>query len=365
MSGDRDFMLRALALAEKGLYTTDPNPRVGCVIVDGDEIVGEGFHRRAGGPHAEIEALTAAGQRARGATVYVTLEPCCHVGRTAPCTDALIEAGVARVVAASQDPHPVVDGSGFERLRAAEIAVDVGLCSDEAEGINPGFFARHRRGRPWVRVKTAMSLDARTALADGASKWITGPEARRDGHLWRARSSAILTGIGTLLADDPRLTVRRDDVDDFEPPDKVLLDPQLRCPPDAKLLDRPGTLRIFTAAPRESAEWKTLEERGAVLTRFEAGDNGRLDLESVLTELAGHEVNELLVEAGATLTGALIAAGFVDEWIVYVAPKVLGPSARGIADVPTVAEIARAYRFEFADCTPFGEDLRFTARARR
>jgi diaminohydroxyphosphoribosylaminopyrimidine deaminase/5-amino-6-(5-phosphoribosylamino)uracil reductase len=362
---DHAHMARALRLAERGLYTTQPNPRVGCVIAHGDMIVGEGWHQRAGEPHAEVFALRAAGERARGAAVYVTLEPCSHFGRTPPCADALIAAGVGRVVAAAEDPNPNVNGGGFARLRAAGIAVESGLLREPARELNRGFFSRMERGRPWVRVKLAMSLDGRTALANGESKWITGEAARNDVQLWRARSSAILTGSGTVLADNPRLTVRIDFLPDavggqgFKP-SRIVLDRRLRTPADSVVLDA-GTPTLVLHAPTA----RPTDDRFArvELVAVAADAAGRLDLASVLQTLAGRGVNELQVEAGPTLCGALFAAGLVDELLLYVAPIVLGDTAWPLLQLPALQSIATAQRLRLVDQRQLGADLRLLYRS--
>ncbi|MDP1952619.1 MAG: bifunctional diaminohydroxyphosphoribosylaminopyrimidine deaminase/5-amino-6-(5-phosphoribosylamino)uracil reductase RibD, partial [Betaproteobacteria bacterium] len=306
-SVDRLHMAEALRLAEKGLWTTSPNPRVGCVIVRDGRVVGSGWHARAGEPHAEAHALKEAGDRAAGATVYVTLEPCSHHGRTPPCADALIAAKPARVVAAMQDPNPQVAGSGFDKLRAAGISVESGLMEAEASELNIGFVARMTRGLPWVRMKIAASLDARTALANGQSQWITGPEARRDGHAWRARACAVLTGIGTVRDDDPQLNVR--DVQTPRQPLKVVVDSRLQLAPTAKLL---ATGRVLVAAAvADQARIAALQGQGAeVLVLPDAG--GKVDLAQLMRELARRELNEVHVEAGYKLNGSLLAAGLVD-----------------------------------------------------
>lgn len=370
---DEQHMRRALALAERGLWTTQPNPRVGCVIAHDAVRVGEGWHARAGGPHAEVVALDAAGANARGATAYVTLEPCAHHGRTPPCADALIAAGVARVVVATGDPNTRVDGRGIERLRAAGIDVQIGLLHDEARVLNAGFFSRFERGRPWLRVKVAASLDGRIALANGESKWITGVEARADVQRWRARSSAILTGIGTVLADDPHLTARpamADSGDDraageggFVAPLRVVLDARLRTPASAHVLDRAAPTLIVharDAAPNDDRFEKV--ERLAV-----DSDGGRLDIASVLTALAAREINEVQVEAGSILTGALIDGGFVDEFLLYVAPILLGDTARPMVVLPPPTAIDRGSAMTLVDRRAFGDDwrLRFVPAARK
>jgi diaminohydroxyphosphoribosylaminopyrimidine deaminase/5-amino-6-(5-phosphoribosylamino)uracil reductase len=349
---DERMMSRALALAERGLYTTQPNPRVGCVVAHGDTIVGEGWHARAGEPHAEPIALREAGARARSATVYVTLEPCAHHGRTPPCADALVAAGVARVVAAIGDPNPKVDGGGFARLRAAGIEVATGLMQREARALNAGFFSRMERGRPWVRLKIAASLDGRTALASGASKWITGPEARDDVQRWRARSSAILTGIGTVLADDPRLTVRLDA--EHVAPLRVILDSSLQTPAASRVLDDDAPTLIVHARGARPSDSRF--ERAALLGV--EGENGRLDLAAVLAELGRREVNELQVEAGPLLGGAFAAAGLADEVLLYLAPMLLGDTAQPMARLPGLSSLADAAPMTLVEQSACGPDLR-------
>lgn len=330
---DHGYMQQALMLAGLGLYTTTPNPRVGCVIVRDGVVVGEGWHVRAGEAHAEVHALRQAGELARGATAYVTLEPCSHHGRTPPCADALLAAGVARVVAAMQDPNPQVAGRGLARLAAAGVAVASGLLEAQARELNIGFIARMTRGRPWLRIKMASSLDGRTALSDGESKWITGPAARADVQRLRARSCAMLTGIGTVLADDPQLTVR--ELADWpgpveRQPLRVVLDSQLRTPPTARLLAEPGVLLV--TAVTDSARHRPLLDAGAEIAVQESA-SGRPDLTAVLASLAARHCNEVTVEAGATLAGALLRQGLADEMLLYQAPVLLGDPARGIAQL--------------------------------
>jgi diaminohydroxyphosphoribosylaminopyrimidine deaminase/5-amino-6-(5-phosphoribosylamino)uracil reductase len=349
---DERHMRRALALAGRGLFTTQPNPRVGCVLAHGEVVVGEGFHARAGEPHAEVHALREAGIRANGATAYVTLEPCAHHGRTPPCADALAAARVKRVVAAIRDPNPRVAGGGFAKLGDAGIAFATGLCETEARALNAGFLSRMERGRPWVRLKIAASLDGRTALASGESKWITSEAARADVQRWRARSSAILTGIGTVLADDPRLTVRLDEP--HVPPLRVVLDAKLRTPAKSHLIDSAVPALVIhskDAAPSDARFERV--ERVAV----DAND-GRLDLAAVLAELAAREVNELQVEAGPILSGSLLASGLADELLLYVAPVLLGDTARPLANLPPLASLRDAARLTLVEQTPCGPDLR-------
>jgi diaminohydroxyphosphoribosylaminopyrimidine deaminase / 5-amino-6-(5-phosphoribosylamino)uracil reductase len=360
-AADHGFMTRALELAAKGLYTTAPNPTVGCVLVKEDAIIGEGYTAPAGGPHAERVALAAAGANARGATAYVTLEPCCHQGRTGPCTRALIEAGVARVVYSVDDPNPRVGGGGVRALRDAGIRVEGGVLGWQAEELNRGFFTRMRHGRPWIRSKIAASLDGRTALADGTSRWITGAAARRDVHEWRARSGAILTGSGTLLGDDPELTARLDDgAPTARQPLRVIVDSNLKTPPTAKTLGVPGDVLIFTTTPVESSAARALEAAGARLERI-AG-KPFCDLRAVLARLAALEINDVWVEAGATLNGALLEANLIDELILYFAPRVLGDTARGMFSVPALASLDAGWTLAIRDVGRFGDDLRIVAR---
>jgi diaminohydroxyphosphoribosylaminopyrimidine deaminase / 5-amino-6-(5-phosphoribosylamino)uracil reductase len=373
---DRAAMARALALAERGLETTQPNPRVGCVLAQGERIVGEGWHERAGEPHAEVNALRAAGPAAAGATAYVTLEPCSHHGRTPPCVEALIGARVARVVFAAEDPNPRVSGRGAQALRRAGIVVDSGLMAAEAAELNPGFLKRMRSGRPWVRVKLAMSLDGRTALANGASQWITGPAAREDVQHWRARSSAILTGIGTVLADDPQLTVRLADLANGRArplPLRVVLDARLQTPPGARMLMSAGNVLIMTAASPGAGEIgfevrrAELVAKGAQIEEVpvSAGVSTgavRLSLPEVLDRLGRREVNELWVEAGPRLAGALLSQGLLDELMIYVAPKLLGPQARPLVQLDELEELRDAPHFIIAETRQIGEDLRLRVR---
>lgn len=357
---DHVHMARALRLAERGVYTTQPNPRVGCVIAQGEEVVGEGWHERAGEPHAEVFALRSAGARARGATAYITLEPCGLHGRTPPCADALIEAQVARVVIASNDAFQQ-NGGAIDRLRAAGIAVDSGLMRDAARELNCGFFSRVERGRPWLRAKLAMSLDGRTALANGESKWITSAVAREDVQRWRAQSSAILTGIGTVLADDPHLSVRLAALQNQGQPStttRVVLDRELRTPPAARVLDGSVSTLIFHGAEARPAHGGfERAELVAVPTR-----DGRLDLAHVLETLGARGVNELQVEAGPTLCGALLQGGWVDELLVYVAPIVFGDRARPLLALPELGDVRAARRLRIVDQRRIGDDTRILYR---
>lgn len=351
-AADSLHMSRALQLARRGLFTTSPNPRVGCVIVKDARVVGEGWHERAGTPHAEIHALKAAGEAARGATVYVTLEPCSHHGRTPPCAEALIEAGVGRVVAAMSDPNPLVAGGGIAMLVLAGIQAEVGLLEAEARALNPGFVSRMTRKRPWVRLKSASTLDGKTALANGASQWITGAAARADVQQLRARACAILTGSGTVLADNPRMNVR--DFDIGREPLRVVVDSALRTPPDAAIL--PALIACHQASPAARA---ALEQAGAEVVEL-PGPDGRVDLAALLALLAQRGVNELHVEAGAALNGALLAARVVDEWVAYLAPLAVGDAARGLFAHPPLTTLADAARFRLADVRQIGDDLRLT-----
>jgi diaminohydroxyphosphoribosylaminopyrimidine deaminase/5-amino-6-(5-phosphoribosylamino)uracil reductase len=354
---DREHMAEALRLAEKGLFTTTPNPRVGCVIVRDGEAVGAGWHEKTGGPHAEILALRAAGTRARGATAYVSLEPCSHHGRTPPCVDALIEAGIARVVAAMQDPNSKVAGNGFARLRAAGIQIESGLMQDEAQALNIGFVARMSRGRPWLRMKIAASLDGRTALANGQSQWITGPEARRDGHAWRARACAVLTGIGTVRDDDPRLNVR--EIETTRQPLKVVVDSRLQLPLSAKLLQNGRVL--VAAAVEDKAAIAALQDKGAEVVVL-PNARGKVELTALMRELARRELNEVHVEAGYKLNGSLLGEGLVDELLIYLAPSILGDSACGMFSLPELADLAQKRLVQFGDVQTIGSDLRILAR---
>ncbi len=348
-------MARALELAERGLASTQPNPRVGCILARDGQIIAEGWHERAGDAHAEAIALKAAGAAAAGATAYVTLEPCSHFGRTPPCADALIKARLARVVYAIEDPNPRIAGAGASRLRAAGITVESGLLAEEARELNIGHLSRMQRQRPWVRIKLAMSLDGRTALADGSSHWITGTAAREDVQRWRARSSAILTGIGTVLADDPRLDVRSGAA---AQPLRIIMDSRLRTPPAARILAKPGRVLLFSASD-DGARRHALEEQGATIEQLA---HAQAPLERVLSRLAELEINELLVEAGPTLAGAIVHAGFADELLLYVAPVLLGPQARPLLKLPALAELAQGRRFTIIESQPVGVDLRLRLR---
>ncbi len=365
--GDRVHMARALRLAVLGLYTAEPNPRVGCVLVRDGEVVGEGWHQRTGGPHAERLALAMAGERARGATAFVSLEPCCHHGKTPPCTDGLIEAGITRVVAAMRDPNPLVAGAGLARLRAQGIAVVEGLLEEEARRLNPGFIKRMEQGLPYVRCKLAASLDGRTAMASGESQWITSEAARRDVQYLRARSSAILTGVGTVLADDPSLNVRlaARDLPGVEPegpvrqPLRVVVDSRLRTPPTARMLGLPGTTLIACLAPEPSHAAQT-KDAGAQVLATPAGPGG-VDLEYLLRYLARQDINEVLIEAGTTLAGAALQAGLVDELVLYLAPHLMGDAGRGLCHLPGLELMGDRLPLVIRDVRLVGPDLRVTA----
>ena len=369
---DREAMARALELAAHGLETAQPNPRVGCVIARDGRIVGEGWHARAGEAHAEVMALRAAGAAAAGATAYVTLEPCAHYGRTPPCVDALLQANVARVVFAVADPNPRVNGLGARQLRERGVQVESGLLAPEAEALNEGFFKRMRTGRPWVRVKIAMSLDGRTALANGESRWITAAAAREDVQRWRARSSAILTGVGTVLADDPRLDVRLSEPRNGPRPPllRVVLDSRLRMPVEARLFAVPGEVMLVGVPPPpglETAHALRLASlsRHATVVTLQADLCGRVSLPETLDLLGAREVNELWVEAGPRLAGALLAQWLVDELILYVAPKLLGPQARPLAELPELTRLQDAPGFVMMEARPIGADLRLRLRPDR
>ena len=360
---DQRHMAQALALAEHGLYGTTPNPRVGCVLVRDGAVLAEGWHARAGGPHAEAAAIAEASGRGvslRGATAYVTLEPCNHQGRTPPCARALIEAGVARVVIAMADPNPTASG-GMQALREAGITVECGLLQAEAEALNPGFIARVTRQRPWVRMKIAASLDGRTALVDGRSQWITGAAARQDGHQWRARACAILTGIGTVRDDDPRLNVR--DVDTTRQPLRVVIDSRLETPLSARILQ--GSKTLLLSAIDDPAREAAYAVRGVEVERVPSNAQGKTDLPLVLETLARRGINELHVEAGAKLNGSLLREGCVDELLIYLAPSVIGDTGLGMFALPPLAELAAQQRLQFTDVRQIGDDLRIRARVLR
>ncbi|WP_086933771.1 bifunctional diaminohydroxyphosphoribosylaminopyrimidine deaminase/5-amino-6-(5-phosphoribosylamino)uracil reductase RibD [Agarilytica rhodophyticola] len=348
---DREIMVRALRLAKQGLNTTTPNPRVGCVLVDDAmNIVGEGFHARAGEAHAEINALAAAGEKAKGATAYVTLEPCSHRGRTGPCADALIAAGVARVVYAMEDPNPEVSGAGLDKLRAAGIIVDGPLLESEARELNLGFIKRMRQKIPYIRCKMAMSVDGRTAMASGESKWITGPDARADVHKLRARSCAIVTGVESVIHDDPALTVRLSETE--RQPLRVIVDTHSRCPLKADILNQPGNTIIACAQGEAKDDGRNYWELPQ--------KDGHISLYALVRKLADEGCNEVLVETGATLAGAFAAAGLIDEFIIYVAPKLMGSSARPLFHLP-IDKMRSQLPLSIEDIRRVGEDWRITA----
>ena len=359
-TADHDFMALALRLARRGLYSTTPNPRVGCVIVRDGVAVGEGWHQRAGEAHAEVHALNAAGSSARGATAYVTLEPCSHHGRTPPCAEALIDAGVARVVAAMQDPNPQVAGRGLARLAAAGVIAECGLLETEARELNVGFVSRMSRGRPWVRLKLAASLDGKTALHNGVSQWITGPAARQDGHRWRAQACAILSGIGTVRDDDPQLNVRG--VATNRQPLKVVVDSRLELSPQARVLEGGPLLLAVAAADGEKSE--ILRRCGAEVISL-PNSTGKVDLPALLNELGRRGINELHVEGGFRLNGALLTAGLVDELLLYLAPCLVGDKARGMFDLPELASLDAKQQLTVRDMRMIGNDLRVIARLTR
>lgn len=367
-NSDYALMARALRLAKRGRYTTDPNPRVGCVLALGERIVGEGWHQRAGEPHAERLALAQAGEAARGATAYVTLEPCCHHGRTSPCTEALIAAGVARVVCAMTDPNPLVAGQGFAQLQQAGIAVKSGVLETEARALNSGFIKRMERSLPLVRCKLAASLDGRTALANGESQWISSEASRRDVQRLRAESSAIMTGIGTILADDPSLNVRLTATElsssatnaPVRQPLRVVVDSHWRLPLNARLLRLPGeTLVVGVAdAPKRIA---ALQAAGAQIFHCTA-QNGRVNLLALLHELARREINEVLLETGATLSGAMLAAELIDELVLYLAPHIMGDMALGLFQLPPLTAMNKRIALDLIEVRRIGADIRIRAR---
>lgn len=376
---EREAMHRALALAALGARSTQPNPRVGCVIARDGVIVGEGWHQRAGEPHAEVFALRAAGELARGATAFVTLEPCNHHGRTPPCTLALIEAGIARVIFACGDPNPRVDGSGAARLRAAGIAVEVGLCAQEGEELNRGFFKRMRTGRPWLRLKLAASVDGRTALAHGESRWITSAAARADVHRFRAESAAILSTSATVLADDPQLDARpplgaRPSLDaqplPLRQPLRVILDQHLRVPVQARVFSTGGEVVRLAGAAASAAVSATHAKGPAVaeasrIERIALGEDGRLNLDAALAWMGGAGLNEVWTECGPTLAGALLDRGLVDEMVLYLAPKLLGSTARPLVEIATPARLAEAMTWQVHDLQQIGPDIRIMLRRDR
>lgn len=365
---DRQAMARALMLAERGRYSTSPNPRVGCVLTRDGEVVAEGWHRRAGEGHAEVNALAQLDD-ARACTAYVTLEPCSHFGRTPPCAQALIDAGVARVVVAMSDPNPLVAGRGIAMLREAGIAVECGVLEAEAQALNRGFVRRMCAGRPWLRAKSAMSVDGRTAMASGESKWITGAEARADVQRLRAQSCAIISGVDTVIDDDATLTVRPDSFDSalhryqgesWRQPLRVIMDSQLRTPLDAAIFKSGGEVLIATLS-QDRNKIAALESRGAAVLQVAGDGDGRVSPEALVRGLAERGCNELMLEAGARLTGAFLQAGLIDEWFIYMAPCLLGSDARGLAQLP-LAKMADKQALEVVDCRAVGNDWRWHCR---
>ena len=358
---DYRFMSRALQLAKKGLYTTAPNPNVGCVLVKNNEIIAEGWHEKAGEPHAEIHALNQAGKLAEGTTVYVTLEPCCHQGKTAPCTDALIKAKVKCVIAAMVDPHNKVAGQGLKQLQEAGIEVEQGLLEEQAKALNPGFIKRMQTGLPYVSCKLAMSLDGRTAMASGESKWITSTAAREDVQKLRAKSAVILTGIGTVLKDDPAMTVRLEGV--TKQPVRVVVDTNLSMPTTARMLNEPGKTLLMTCSADESIT-QDLKKAGADIHMMPYC-NTSVDLKSVLEQLAEMQINDVLLETGATLSGAMLQAGLIDELIIYIAPILMGNQARGLFALPELEKMQDKIELEIIDQRLVGQDIRITAKVKK
>ena len=357
---DREFMLRALTLAQRAAFHATPNPRVGCVVVRDARVLGEGFTQPPGSNHAEVEAMLDArrnGHDVRGATVYVSLEPCSHFGRTAPCATALSEAKVARVIAAVEDPNPLVSGRGLEILRNNGVDVRCGLLEQEAAESNAGFFSRMKRGRPWVRLKIAASLDGKTALANGVSQWITSEDARRDGHSWRARSCAVLTGIGTVQADNPQLNVRL--VETSRQPLRVLVDSRLDVDPAARIFEGEGRVLVACAVKKPTIE-AALIQRGAEILHL-PGDRSKVDLKALMQALAARSINEVHVEAGFKLNGSIVGAGLADELLVYLAPSLLG-EAQGMLHLPALSDLAQAQRLKFSEVAQVGDDVRIVAR---
>lgn len=356
---DHGMMARALQLAERGLWSTSPNPRVGCVLVRDSQIVGEGWHEKAGESHAEVHALQMAGDKAKGATAYVTLEPCSHHGRTPPCAEALIAAGVTRVVAAMSDPNPLVAGKGLALLQAAGIETASGLLENEARELNIGFVSRMTRGRPWLRLKVAGSLDGKTALNNGTSQWITGPQARRDGHAWRARACAILTGIGTVRDDDPQLLVR--DVETTRQPLRVIVDSRFEIPLTARIL-RDGPVMVVGAV--ENAEKIEMLRSAGNFVEILKNPDGKVDLKALLELLAQRGINEVHAEAGFKLNGSLLREGLVDELLLYLAPCLIGHDASGLFNLPALTTLDDRRRLQIRDLRQVGEDIRLIARLR-
>lgn len=361
-ASDHVYMTRALQLAEQGLYSTMPNPRVGCVIVKNNQILGEGAHLKAGEPHAEVFALRQAGEQAKGATAYATLEPCSHIGRTAPCAEALVKAGVSKVIAAMQDPNPLVAGSGLAYLKANQIQVASGLMESQAKALNPGFISRMTRKMPYVRCKIASSLDGKTALNNHQSQWITSEHARLDVQRWRAQSCAILTGIGTVLSDDPSMTVRSIKADvqyNVRQPMRVIVDSQLRISPQAKILQGGNTLIAFAQDLENKAD--ALLAADAQLLCVPNVDN-KVCLKTLLSHLAHMQINEVLVEGGEGLNGALLAQNLIDELLLYYAPKLMGSKAKGLFELPELIRMSQAIALDIIDLRQIGCDIRLRAK---
>ncbi|ELR65220.1 Diaminohydroxyphosphoribosylaminopyrimidine deaminase [Photobacterium marinum] len=369
---DHAMMLRAIKLAKRGRFTTAPNPNVGCVIAHGEDIVGEGYHYQAGQPHAEVFALRAAGEKAHGATAYVTLEPCSHYGRTPPCAEALVKAQVSRVVCAMVDPNPRVAGRGIKMLRDAGIEVQIGLLEAESHQLNVGFIKRMKTGMPFVQLKLAASLDGRTALANGESKWITGPDARADVQRFRAQAGAILSTSATVLADDPSLNVRWSELGEtvqnsypessLRQPYRVVVDSQNRVTPEHRLFDLPGNIYLARTSLGDEVWPEAVEQ---LVVPAVGDDNQQVDLEALLRELAGKDINHIWVEAGAGLGGALLSAGLVDELILYQAPKLMGSDSRGLVDLNGLTAMTQVPELDITDVRMVGPDIRITARIKQ
>lgn len=369
---DHQFMSRALQLAARGLYTAHPNPRVGCTLVRNKRLLAEGWHEYTGGPHAEIAALEKIGVEAEGATAYVTLEPCAHQGKTPPCVEALIAHRLARVVVAMQDPNPLVNGDGIRRLREAGIQVDVGLMTEQAVALNPGFIKRMQSQRPFIRLKQGISLDGGTALANGKSQWISGENSRLDVHRWRARSSAIMTGVDTILNDDPAMTIRleslavmgeleTDNGSRIKQPLRIIIDSNLRTSPDARALKLPGDVLIVTVSDDPARQARLTSEHVEVV-RLPADENGKPDLHDLMSVLAAGQINELLVECGGRLAGALLSRKLIDEIVLYMAPCLLGSSARGLFDIAPLSDMRERIELDIQEVRPIDRDLRIIAR---
>ncbi len=363
---DSACMARAIHLARQGWYTTRPNPRVGCVIVKDGEIVGEGFHCRVGEPHAEVNALRDAGEQAHGATAYVTLEPCSHHGRTPPCASILAEAGVSRVALGMIDPNPVVSGSGIKFLQGFGIEVTKDILRTEAEKLNPGFIKRMITGLPYIRIKMAMSLDGRTAMASGESQWITGPEVRAEVHRMRAASGAVLTGIGTVTVDNPSLTFRASEHESLRTdipvnaaqPLRVVCDSRARMSPQSRMLRLEGQTLVITTVENDNC--RALAQAGADILRIDAGEDGKLPLDAVMKELAGREINDVMVESGAGIAGELLDIGLVDEIVIFMAPHIMGDNARGLFRLPALEKMSERKKLRISDIRAVGADWKIT-----